>query len=276
MGASSVGRVAIPRLGVSPPLPALSAVLLAALFGFGAALLVVGVADGNLLSLALGALAIVVAVRLRSQWRREGGADAGDGETGASGSRAAADDAASPTGEERQGEEADRDAELDRAAEPDTAEGDGGFLVETAATVTEASKDGETLHGSGYWLRRVASGELVDSWELTLARDGVQIIPLEIAADQAEELQSDELAPGQPVVLVPHRSAEGRIDGIRVFDEVVDHLAGWLPDEAAKQLAGELRRGTLPARSLYEWLDATGRRRGLTVLVHRQGAVVDE
>lgn len=245
----------------------------AALFGLGAALLVMGVADMDLVGLALGAILVVMAVRLRSRLQAQGDAHpAGDGENG-NGARASTAAARSgATGAGRDQSASDEDA--GSAGDAPTAV-DGKFVVEAADSTTEVGEDGETLHGSGYELRYVASGEPVDSRELTLARDGAQIIALDITADPADELQADELAPGQPVVLVPHRSAEGRVDGIRVFDDVVDHLAGWLPEEAAKELAGELRRGPMPARALYEWRDSAGRRRGLSVLVHRADAVAE-
>lgn len=262
-----------PRLGVNPPLPAPSLVLLALLFGLGAALLVVAVVDVNLLVVAIGAVLVIVAVRLRSQVQPHAGPNAGDtddGEGGASETSEAGRDEPSQTGVEHRGD-AD-DGGDDHADSPvDNAR----LVMETADEVAAADEDGETLHGSGYQLRDAASGDLIDSRNLTLRRDGAQVIALEIASDQADELQADELAPGQSVVLVPHRGPGGRVDGIRVFDEVIDHLAGWLPDEAAKELAGELRRGTLPARSLYEWRDSTGQRRGLTVVVHRPDVITD-
>lgn len=252
-------------------MPALSLVLPAALFGLGAALLVVGVADVNLVALGLGVVLVVVAVRLRSRLQQDGGVDAGDGAGG--------EEASAPTAASSRAAGAARDHRPDDGgtapAGDDQGAVDAKFVVETADATTDVGEDGETLHGSGYQLRDAASAEPVDSRALTLARDGAQVIALDIAADPADELQADELAPGQPVVLVPHRSPDGRVDGIRVFDEVVDHLAGWLPDEAAKELAGELRRGPMPARALYEWRDSAGRRRGLTVLVHRADAVVD-
>lgn len=238
--------------------------LLAALFGFGAAVLLVGVFTGDLLALAAGGVLVVVALRQRQHLQQESSGAGGSHERGAAG------DPSDATGAEAQpGEDAGRGGEDDTASvDPD------GLVVEAAEEATTAGEDGEPLHGSGYRLRHVTTGEPVDGAQLRLRRDGAEIIALEIA-DPADELQADEFAPGQPVVLVPHRSPEGRVDGIRVFDEVIDHLAGWLPEKTAAELAGELRRGTLPARSLYEWRDAAGRRRGLTVLVHRSGAIVD-
>ncbi len=243
--------------------------LLAVLFGFGAVLLLVGVFTGDLLALALGGVLVVMALRQRHHLQQEAGAAGGSDDRGG-----AAGDASGPdTAEPRLGE---RDEEDGLGAEDDAPGVDrDGLVIEAAEEATKAGEDGETLHGSGYRLRHVTSGEPVDGGKLRLRRDGVEIISLEIA-DQTDELQADELAPGQPVVLVPHRGPEGRIDGIRVFDEIVDHLAGWLPAETAEELGGELRRGTLPARSLYEWRDAAGRRRGLTVLVHRAGTIVEE
>lgn len=254
------------RSGVSRPLSARSPVLLAALFGFGAAVLLVGIFTGDLLALAAGAVLVVVALRQRQQLQQESGAPGGPDDRGGG----AGDPSDAATGE----------------AQPDEGEGLGGeddapgvgcdgLVVEAAEEATKAGEDGETLHGSGYRLRHVTTGEPADGGQLRLRRDGAEIIALEVA-DQADELQADEFAPGRPVVLVPHRSPEGRVDGIRVFDEVIDHLAGWLPEKTAEELAGELRRGTLPARSLYEWRDAAGRRRGLTVLVHRSGTIVEE
>lgn len=240
-----------------------SPVLLAALFGFGAAVLLVGVFTGDLLALAAGGVLVVVALRQRQHLQQASGAGGGSHDGGDAGGPG---DAAEAQPGEANGFDGENDAAgVDR----------GGLVVEAAEEATKTGKDGETLHGSGYRLRRVTTGEPADSGQLRLRRDGAEIIALEVA-DQADELQADEFAPGQPVVLVPHRSPEGRVDGVRVFDEIVDHLAGWLPEKAAEELAGELRRGTLPARSLYEWRDTAGRRRGLTVLVHRSGTIVDE
>lgn len=242
----------------------------AALFGLGAALLVMGVVDMDLVALGLGVVLIVMAVRLRSRLRPESDAAGGEDGKGARAPTPAARSGAAGAGRDQ------TPSDEDIAAAGDAPTGvDGTFVVEAADATTEVGEDGETLHGSGYELRHADSGEPVDTGGLTLARDGAQIIALDITADPADELQSDELAPGQPVVLVPHRGTDGRVDGIRVFDDVVDHLAGWLPEEMAKELAGELRRGPMPARALYEWRDSAGRRRGLTVLVHRADAVVE-
>lgn len=246
-----------------------SPVLLAALFGFGAAVLLVGAVTGDLLALAVGGVLVVAALRQRYHLQQQADAAGGSGDRGD-----AAGDPSGPDTAERQPGDGDEEDGVDGGGDVPATDGDG-LVVEAAEEATKAGVDGEPLHGSGYRLRYVTTGELVDGGKLRLRRDGAEIIALEIA-DQDDELQADEFAPGRPVVLVPHRGPEGRVDGIRVFDEIVDHLAGWLPADTAEQLAGELRRGTLPARSLYEWRDAAGRRRGLTVLVHRAGTIVEE
>lgn len=269
---------------MSPPLSPLAPVLVGGLFGLGAALLLVGVLTGDFAALAIGAVVVMVALRMRQRMSQQSGAaggagdDGGEGETAADAPRTAAADGDA----EAEAPDGDVDARDDREAAHVSGEGDApavgsdGFVVEAGEDATTVADDGETLHGSGYGLRQATTGESVDGERLKLSRDGAQVIPLTIVSDQEDELQVDEFAPGQPVVLVPYRSPEGRVDGIRVFDEVIDHLAGWLPERVAKELAGELRRGTLPARSLYEWRDGAGRRRGLSVLVHHPDTIVQD
>jgi hypothetical protein len=117
----------------------------------------------------------------------------------------------------------------------------------------------------------------VEPGALRLPRDGAQVVRFVADGEEDAELQADELSPGQPVVLVPQRGRDGRVEGVRVFDEAIDHLAGWLLADLAGRIdADEVRRGEVRARSLYEWRDDAGRRLELAVLIHRSDAVVPE
>lgn len=263
-------------------------VLLSALFGLGAALVFLGLTEGDLVSLVVGAVVVGLGVRMRRQVKQRLTQAAGEanGEVAADQQSAAQETAsqqrapqetasqetgssgsAGPSG---QALSAPDDEPADGEASP---VGDDGLVLGDAEPATLAVDGGETtLHGRGWCLRDAASGEVVAPERLVLSRDGAQVVRV-ITEHPDEELQADELAPGEALALVPQRSRDGRWEGVRVFDDGIDHLVGWLPEEVAAGMGTELRRGGLRARSLYEWRDDAGRRRGLDVVVHRPDAV---
>lgn len=238
------------------PLPGVF--VLAAVFGLAAVLVVLGILASDLVSLGIGALLFALGARLRKQAQAQR-ARAQRGPTEATADEEAGDATAESHG--------DGDGDGDAAE---------AFVLADAEPVTSVSEEGTPLHGLGYCLQQPETGEAVDADALDLTRDDVQAVSVVTPPEHHEELQVDDFAPGQPVALVPQRVAEEG-DRVRVFDDTIDHLAGWLADDAAQQLGPLLRRGTkLRAMSFYEWRDEQGGRRELRVLVYRPTALVDE
>jgi hypothetical protein len=245
------------------PVPTSVIVLVAALFGLGAALVMLGITSGDWLAVLVGAVIVGLVVRTRRQiTQRLAGSEQSAGEAAT-----ADDDSAAPGGARDLSEAGDAEADDPAQASP---VGEQGLGLQAGEATTISTDGGEVLAGSGYAVSDVATGGTIAAERLVLARDGAQAVRVMASAepDQAE-LDADALAPGEALVLVPQRSREGRVEAVRVFDEAIDHLVGWLPDDLAPRLSGDLRRGTLRATSLYEWRDDAGQRRGLDVLVHR-------
>jgi len=244
-------------------------VLVAALFGLGAALVMLGITSGDWLAVLFGVVIVGLAVRTRRQiTERLAGSDQSAGDAATAGDADTADDDSAAPGGARDLSEAG-DAEADGPAQASPV-GEQGLGLQVGEATTISTDGGEVLAGSGYAVSDVATGGTIAAERLVLARDGAQAVRVMASAepDQAE-LDADALAPGEALMLVPQRSREGRVEAVRVFDEAIDHLVGWLPDDLAPRLSGDLRRGTLRATSLYEWRDDAGQRRGLDVLVHR-------
>lgn len=240
------------------PLPGVF--VLAAVFGLAAVLVVLGILASDLVSLGIGALLFALGARLRKQAQAQRARTQRD-PTDASAAEEAGDATAESPGDG------------DGAGDGDAAEG---FVLADAEPVTSFSAEGTPLHGHGYCLQQPETGEAVDADALDLSRDDAQAVSVVTPPEHHEELQVDDFAPGQPVALVPQRVAEEG-DRVRVFDDTIDHLAGWLADDAAQQLGPLLRRGAkLRAMSFYEWRDEQGGRRELRVLVYRPTALVDE
>lgn len=247
-------------------MPLIWIVTLAVVFGLAAMLLLIGVLTLDLLSLALAALLLWLGFRLRAQARARGPGAESD-VSGQATLGAARDAPASADGES--GADIDLDADADADVDATALE-----LV-VADGATSVSDEGVALHGSGRCLRRHATGEPVESATLDLDRDGARTLRVVTPPDQRDELQADDLAPGQPVALVPER-APGQAPRVRVFDDTVDHLAGWLAEPDAAAVAPLLLRGAgVRALSFYEWRDDDGRRCELSVLVYRPDALVE-
>lgn len=239
-------------------MPLIWIVALAVVFGLAAMLLLIGVLTLDLLSLAVAALLLWLGLRLRAQAQARGPGPESD-VSGQATLGAARDDPAPAD------DEPDPDDDVDTAA----------LELAVAHEATSVSDEGVALHGSGRCLRRHATGEPVEPATLDLDRDGARTLRVVTPPDQRDELQADDLAPGQPVALVPER-APGQAPRVRVFDDTVDHLAGWLSEPDAAAVAPLLLRGaSVRALSFYEWRDDDGRRCELSVLVYRPDVLVE-
>ena len=120
---------------------------------------------------------------------------------------------------------------------------------------------GELEDGSGYWLRDAASGDALSWRDERLAAAGVRVLAVAGASYRAGALQDEAFAPGRELALVPEPENEHDPHAIAVWDAGRRLQAGYVPAEAAGELALPLQ-----AVSLWEWREA-GRRVGLRMLV---------
>lgn len=256
-------------------MPTAVIVVLSVLFGLGAALVFLGITRGDWVPLLIGAVVVGLALRMRRQVKErlaqmdQESSSATDQTT--SPGTARPDGAGSPPGAEL-GDVADV-AEEAAAEVGEPLVGEDGLALCEGEAATVADDEGLALHGSGLGLRDAGTGEAIEARRLRLGRDGAQVVRVFTSDDELDDLQADELAPGVALALVPQRSREGRVEGVRVFDEAIDHLAGWLPDDVVARVSPQLRGGGLRAHAFYEWRDDAATRRALEVLVHRADVV---
>jgi hypothetical protein len=119
---------------------------------------------------------------------------------------------------------------------------------------------------SGYWLRDAATGEAL-RWN-----DGpLRVVKLAGSSYRTEELQDEGFTPGRRLALVPEPDNEHDPNAVGVWDADRRVQAGYLP-------AGIAPKAKLDdqAVSLWEFLDESGRRVGLRVLLAPAGAWIQE
>jgi hypothetical protein len=120
---------------------------------------------------------------------------------------------------------------------------------------------GELEGGRGFWLRDAASGDALRWEDERLARTGARVLHVAGASYREEALQDDAFAPGARLELVPEPENEHDPNAIGIWDADRRLQAGYVPAEAARELAQPRQ-----ALALWEWREG-GRRVGLRVLV---------
>jgi hypothetical protein len=110
--------------------------------------------------------------------------------------------------------------------------------------------------GAGFRLRDAATGELVRGED-----PRSRVIKVAGVSYRLDALQDDAFAPGRRLALVPEPDNEHDPHAIGIWDVERRLQAGYVPAEAARELAPPLR-----ALALWEWRE-DGRRVGLRVLV---------
>jgi hypothetical protein len=119
---------------------------------------------------------------------------------------------------------------------------------------------------SGYWLRDAATGEAL-RWN-----DGpLRVVKLAGSSYRTEELQDEGFTPGKRLALVPEPDNEHDPNAVGVWDAERRVQAGYLPAGIAPKAKADDQ-----AVSLWEFLDESGRRVGLRVLLAPAGAWIQE
>ena len=119
---------------------------------------------------------------------------------------------------------------------------------------------------SGYWLRDAATGEAL-RWN-----DGpLRVVKIAGSSYRSDALQDDGFAPGRRLALVPEPDNEHDPNAVGVWDAERRVQAGYLPAGIAPKAKPDDQ-----AVSLWEFLDETGRRIGLRVLLAPVGAWIQE
>jgi HIRAN domain-containing protein len=90
---------------------------------------------------------------------------------------------------------------------------------------------------------------------------------------RADALQDEGFRPGSRLTLKPEPANEFDPHAVGVWDGGGRIQVGFVPREAANEVAGRLQHGSLDAWSLWEWRDESGRRVGLRMLIAPPGAL---
>jgi hypothetical protein len=120
---------------------------------------------------------------------------------------------------------------------------------------------GELEGGRGFWLRDAATGDALSWDDERLAAGGARVLPVAGASYRIDAVQDAAFAPGQPLAIVPEPENEHDPNALAIWDAARRRQAGYVPAEAARELAPPLQ-----AVSLWEWREGD-RRVGLRVLV---------
>src|SRR4051794_34386033 len=119
---------------------------------------------------------------------------------------------------------------------------------------------------SGYWLRDAGTGDAV-RWN----DERLRVVKLAGASYRLDALQGDAFAPGKRLALVREPQNEHDPNAVAVFDASGTVQAGYVPADVAPELQGDEQ-----AVSLWEFLDESGRRVGLRVLLAPADAWIQE
>ncbi len=131
---------------------------------------------------------------------------------------------------------------------------------------TAESGSGELVEGRGYELLD-EQGRAIRWDDRRLASAGVLVLKVAGTSYRAEELQDDAFRPGSRLALRPDPANEFDPHAVEVWDADGRIQIGFLPREAAGELAERVEHGSLEALALWEWRDEDGRRVGLRMLI---------
>ena len=134
------------------------------------------------------------------------------------------------------------------------------------------SGSGELVEGRGYELRDEHDHSI--RWDdRRLASSGITVLKVAGTSYRAEALQDEAFRPGSSLTLKRDPANEFDPHAVGVWDAGERIQVGFVPREAANEVAGRLERGSLDAWSLWEWRDESGRRVGLRMLIAPLGAL---
>ena len=134
------------------------------------------------------------------------------------------------------------------------------------------SGSGELVEGRGYELRDEHDRSI--RWDdRRLASSGITVLKVAGTSYRAEALQDEAFRPGSRLTLKPDPANEFDPHAVGVWDAGGRIQVGFVPREAANEVAGRLQHGSLDAWSLWEWRDESGRRVGLRMLIAPPGAL---
>jgi hypothetical protein len=136
-----------------------------------------------------------------------------------------------------------------------------------------AGEAGDPVEGRGYTLRE---GERSLAWTSPrLADAGVEVVKVAGTSYRLEELQDPGFAPGSRLSLRPEPDNPHDPNAIGVWNAEESSQAGYVPREAAAELAPRLAAEELEALALWEWRSPDGRRYGLRILVAPPASLVE-
>jgi hypothetical protein len=132
------------------------------------------------------------------------------------------------------------------------------------------SGSGELVEGRGYELRD-ERGRSIRWDDRRLATTGITVLKVAGTSYRAEALQDEAFRPGSRLTLKPDPANEFDRHAVGVWDACGRLQVGFVPREAAGEIAGRLERGGLDAWALWEWRDEDGQRVGLRMLIAPPG-----
>ena len=128
------------------------------------------------------------------------------------------------------------------------------------------SGSGELVEGRGYELRDERDRPI--RWDdRRLASTGITVLKVVGTSYRTEALQDEAFRPGSRLTLRPDPANEFDPHAVGVWDAGGRIQVGFVPREAAGEIAERLERESLDAWALWEWRDEGGRRVGLRMLL---------
>jgi HIRAN domain-containing protein len=139
------------------------------------------------------------------------------------------------------------------------------FAFEQRGYTAEAGS-GELVEGRGYELRDERDRPI--RWDdRRLASTGITVLKVAGTSYRAEVVQDEAFRPGSRLRLRPDPANEFDPHAVGVWDADGRIQVGFVPREAAGEIAERLDHESLEAWALWEWRDEGGRRVGLRMLI---------
>ena len=128
----------------------------------------------------------------------------------------------------------------------------------------------------GWVLRNARTGSAVAYDDDRILAAGAVVTRVAGVSHRPAALQDPAFGPGRPLELLPEPSNPHDPNAVAVWDAGHRHHVGYVPADLAPDIAARLRGGEhLRAVCIAEFVDRSGERRGLRLLIAPAGSSLD-